>query len=51
MQVTRDGVNLDRESKRLQESTLGVGNREVDGFTTDDALVDVVEVLEVRLRT
>ena len=51
MIVTRDGVNPDRKSKRLHESALGVGNREVNGFTTDDVLVDVVEVPEVRWRT
>ena len=51
MIVTRDGVNPVRESEWLHELALGVGNREVDGFTTDDVLVDVVEVPEVRWRT
>ena len=51
MVVTRDSVNLDRESERLHESALGVGNREVDGLTTDDVLVYAVEVPEVRWRS
>ncbi len=51
MIVTRDGVNPGRESERLHESALGVGNREVDGFTADDVLVDAVEVPEARWRT
>jgi hypothetical protein len=51
MVVPRDCASSDRESERLHESAVGVGNRKVYGFTTDYALVDAFEVPEVRWRT
>ena len=48
--VARDSVDPAWEEERLHESASGISLRKVDWFTTNDVLVDTVEVPEVRWR-